>query len=80
MNVGFIGSGNMATAIVGGLLNAGLVEAGEVFVSDASAQALERISTRFKGIKVSRDNLENLEKLDYLFLAVKPHIYEPVIR
>lgn len=80
MNVGFIGSGNMATAIAGGLLNAGLVKAGEIYVSDASNEALERISSRLKGINTSHDNLENLDKLDYLFLAVKPHIYEPVIK
>lgn len=80
MNVGFIGSGNMATAIVGGLLNTGMVKGGEVFVSDASVKALERISARFEGINTSTDNLENIAELDYLFLAVKPHIYEPVIR
>ncbi|MDC7234197.1 MAG: pyrroline-5-carboxylate reductase [Spirochaetales bacterium] len=80
MNIGFIGSGNMATAIVGGLLNTGKVTAGEVFVSDASKEALDRMAGRFSGIHTSTDNLEHLDKLDYLFLSVKPHIYEPVIR
>ncbi len=80
MNVGFIGSGNMASAIIGGLLNKGSVSSSDLYVTDASSEALERISSRFKGINTSTDNLAFLEKLDYLFLAVKPHIYEPVIR
>ncbi len=79
MNIGFIGSGNMASAIIGGLLNRGMVTPSELFVTDASEEALKRLSGRFEGINTSRDNLAFLDRLDYLFLAVKPHIYEPVI-
>ncbi len=80
MNVGFIGTGNMATAIIGGLLEAGLVKGSDLYVSDASRDALDRISARFEGLHTSNSNLEYLDRLDFLFLSVKPHIYEPVIR
>ena len=79
MKIGFIGSGNMASAIIGGLINANLVEEGDVFVSDYSKDALDRIKKRFPSINTTQDNLEYLSQLDYLFLAVKPHIHSPVI-
>jgi len=80
MNVGFIGTGNMATAIIGGLLEAGLVKGTDLYVSDATQDALDRISARFDGLHTSQNNLEYLDSLDFLFLSVKPHIYEPVIK
>jgi pyrroline-5-carboxylate reductase len=80
MNIGFIGTGNMATAFIGGFLKAGIIEKDQIFVSDASSEALNRISSRYEGLNTSTDNLKFLSKLDFLFLSVKPHIYEPVIK
>ena len=79
MKTGFIGSGNMASAIIGGLIQAELVKEEDLFVSDYSKDALDRINQRFPAIHTSQDNLEFITRLDYLFLAVKPHIYPSVI-
>ncbi|OQY33013.1 MAG: pyrroline-5-carboxylate reductase [Spirochaetaceae bacterium 4572_59] len=79
MNIGFIGSGNMASAIMGGLINATLVKEDCLYVTDASEDALVNIINQFPGVHTSQDNLEFLSDLDFLFLAVKPHIYAPVI-
>ena len=80
MTIGFIGTGNMAGAFIGGFLKAGIIKSSEIYVSDASEDALSRISSRYKGLNTSTDNLEFLDKLDFLILSVKPHIYEAVIR
>jgi pyrroline-5-carboxylate reductase len=79
MKIGFIGSGNMAGAIIGGLLGAGLVNEDDLFVTDFSQDALERLRTKYPSVHTSRNNLEYLDRMDALFLAVKPHIYAPVI-
>lgn len=79
MNIGFIGSGNMAGAIIGGMINAELVKEECLYITDASEEALVNISNQFPAVHTSRDNLEFLPNLDFLFLAVKPHIYPAVI-
>ena len=79
MDIGFIGAGNMATAFIGGLLNTGIVEEENLFLTDASAAALEKLTGNYPSVTVSTDNLAFLDRLDFLVLSVKPHIYEPVI-
>ncbi len=79
MKTGFIGSGNMAGAIIGGLINADIVKEDHLFVCDYSEDALAKIRERFPHIHTSRDNTAFLDNIDILFLAVKPHIYSPVI-
>jgi len=79
MKIGFIGTGNMAGAIIGGLLNTKTVKPGDLFVSDASPKALENIQSQFPGIQTSGSNLDILNDLDFLYLSVKPHIYKSVI-
>jgi len=56
-NIGFIGAGNMATAIVKGLLSSGLYEPGQILTSDCREEQLNRISEQF-GIKCCLDNRE----------------------
>jgi pyrroline-5-carboxylate reductase len=80
MKIGFIGTGNMAGAFIGGLIKACIIQKSEIFVSDASQDALDRISSLYEGLNTSTDHLEFLGSLDFLVLSVKPHIYEPVIR
>ena len=80
MNIGFIGAGNMATAFIGGLLNAGTVKEENLFLTDASSEALKKLSGTFPSVSVSTDNLAFLDRVDFLVLSVKPHIYEPVIK
>jgi pyrroline-5-carboxylate reductase len=80
MNIGLIGSGNMATAITGGLINADIAKGENLFICDASQDALDRIKKSFPAVNTSRDNLAFLDRIDFLFLAVKPHIYTPVIQ
>lgn len=76
MKLGFIGGGNMAWAIAGGVLQAGLYETGSIFVSDPNESALEKF--REKGITVSCEN-QNAANGDIIILAVKPFIYKTAL-
>lgn len=76
MKLGFIGAGNMARAIIGGILGSGIVSRAEILASDASAQAREAAGAL--GVCVTGDNLE-AARCDTVFLAVKPQFYAGVI-
>ncbi len=76
--IGFIGSGNMATAMIGGILNAGLVDASRIICSNKTEEKLKKINADYH-IKTTLDNSEVAKKSDVLVLAVKPFAYKEVI-
>ena len=77
MKVGFIGCGNMASAIIGGILRDGLVPANEIIASALHEETLARASAAF-GIQTTLYN-RNAAMADIIFLAVKPQFYDEVI-
>lgn len=76
--VGFIGLGNMASAIMGGMLKKEMVQPGNIIGFDVMEQAREHAG-KVLGISVAADNIEVAEKADVLFLAVKPVFMAGVI-
>lgn len=78
MKIGFIGLGNMATAMIGGMLEKGLVEPRDVIGSDKITAALERAREKYK-ITTGIDNAQVAKEADVLFLAVKPIVFPEVV-
>lgn len=78
MRIGFIGLGNMATAIIGGLLARGIVEPGDIVGSAKTTATRERRAAEL-GIAVTADNAEVAREADVLVLAVKPVFFPEVI-
>ena len=78
MKIGFIGCGNMAKAIMGGILNKGLASKDEIHASDVSEAARNAAKEQY-GITIEDDNREVIKKSDIVILAIKPKYYEVVI-
>ena len=76
--VGFIGCGNMAKAIIGGLINNAGITPKEIIAADASDAAIKKASDNI-GIDTTLNNKEVASNSDVLFLSVKPQFYETVI-
>ncbi|CAM3913866.1 pyrroline-5-carboxylate reductase [Mesobacillus zeae] len=76
--IGFIGCGNMAKAMIGGIVGSGYTHATRVYASNRSMGSLEEMKERF-GIHVTTDNAEIARKCDIVFLSVTPDLYEKVI-
>ena len=74
---GFIGAGNMASAIVKGML-AGGTSAEEIVVTDADEKARARLGDD-AGVRVTDSNTSIVECSDVVVLAVKPHIIARVL-
>ena len=79
MKTGFIGCGNMATAMVRGILKAKKAEPEEIFVSRRHMEPLQQLQQEL-GISITTDNKEVAAFSDVLFLAVKPQFYAETIR
>jgi pyrroline-5-carboxylate reductase len=69
--IGFIGSGNMAEALINGVLKAGVYRPGKVYVSDVRPERVEYLREHY-GVRTATDNAELASKVDVLVLSVKP--------
>lgn len=76
--IGFVGAGQMATALAEGIIRAGLVSAGNLWASDPHQQARERFATA-TGAKTLADNAGLVEQVDVVVLAVKPSVAASVL-
>lgn len=76
--IGFIGGGNMASAIIGGIIGSGLADKDHVIAADKFPVAVDRLKDTF-GIQASTENIEISSNADILFLAVKPNMFVSVI-
>ncbi len=76
--IGFIGAGNMGSAMIGGILHSSLATTGQVIASAHSPATLEKIRTKYS-IETTLSNETVAERSDILFLAVKPNKFDEVI-
>ncbi|MDP0588025.1 MAG: pyrroline-5-carboxylate reductase [Candidatus Endonucleobacter bathymodioli] len=74
--VGFIGAGNIAQSIIGGMIQQDW-QASQIFASAPSQKTRAYISNQF-GVVVSDNNIE-VAKTDIVFLCVKPHLIRSVL-
>jgi pyrroline-5-carboxylate reductase len=76
--IGFIGAGNMASALIKGLINSKIYGQEEITASDNDAEKLNEISGRF-GIGVTSSNRELVSENPIVLLAVKPQVLRNVL-
>jgi len=74
--IGFIGAGNMATAIVNGLLKSHTPEE-TIFVHDCNVRQLKHMAEL--GVNIAYTIEELVENSDIIVLAVKPQNYDEVL-
>ncbi len=76
--IGFIGCGNMGGAIIGGIINSGIAQSGDIVVYDKSEQSIKNLKDKYDVI-IAKNEKGVAEKSDILFLAVKPAVIYDVI-
>lgn len=76
-NIGFIGCGNMARAIIKGVLAAGLCAPEQIIASARTQETLDAVRAEC-GIATTLDNVQ-AAGARVVVLAVKPHLYESVL-
>ena len=77
LRISFIGSGNMATALIGGLAGK-LTPAENIHVVGRNADALQKLHRQF-GVAVAQNIDETIRSSDVVVLAVKPQQMKPVV-
>ena len=73
--LGFIGGGNMATSIIGGLANDPVYE---IYVSDPDIIKLKQLEKDFD-VQICESNRKLISNVDVVVLAVKPQVMQQII-
>jgi len=76
-NIAFIGGGNMARAIAGGLIRSG-IDPAHVRISEPMAEQRDRLGRQFPKSVIHASNCEVAQDAGTLVLAVKPQILKSV--
>ncbi len=78
MKIGFIGNGNMGSAIINGIIKNKISAPEDIYISDINIEGLKKASQEY-GVITNSDNTITASETDILVLAVKPNILYRVI-
>lgn len=76
--IAFIGGGNMAGAMIGGIVGSKLFEPEHIIVTRRNKEKLKEIQEKYQ-VRISTNNVEAASQADIVCLAVKPNMYASVI-
>lgn len=76
--LGFLGSGNMAEALIHGLLESGLADKAKIMAADKDIERLNAIVEGY-GIEGHSKNFEIARRCDVVIVAVKPQAIDSVL-
>ena len=76
--IGFIGCGNMGSAMVGGLIESGFRDKKDIIVSSKTEKTRDKVKEQL-GVRTTLSNVEVVKEADTIVIAVKPNMYKGVI-
>jgi pyrroline-5-carboxylate reductase len=76
--IAFLGAGNMAEALIKGLLRSGTARADAVLATGRRQERLEELRRAY-GVRTTLDNLAAVREADVVVLSVKPQILDKVL-
>jgi len=77
--IGLIGGGNMAEALISGLVQSGSARPENIICSDIREEPLEELHRKY-GVAVTTDNVEVAQKSEIIIYATKPQILATVLK
>ncbi len=77
--IGFIGAGNMAKAIIGGIVKSKLISPNNIYIYSPHRSKLKKTSEEL-GVEIADSANHLASDVDILFMAVKPNIFIDVLR
>lgn len=76
--IGFIGCGKMAQAMIGGMIRSKTVKPSSIIASATTKETRVKVSDQF-GIEVTGDNAKVAEEADLLFLGIAPGLHRQIL-
>ena len=78
MKIGFIGTGNMGSGIIKGIINSKFILKENINVFDVDKEKVDCLTKKY-GITYLNSELKIVENSNIVILAIKPSIYKSVL-
>ena len=79
MNLGFIGTGKIASAVIAGICSS-KISYKKIIISQRNRFIAQSLKKKFRKITISKDNQEIVNASDWIFLSVTPKVGEKIIK
>ena len=79
MNLGFIGTGKIASSVITGICKS-KIKFKKIIISERNKKTSKTLKRKFKKINISKNNQEIIDKCDWIFLSVTPTVGEKIIK
>ena len=79
MNLGFIGTGKIASSVITGMCKS-KIKYKKIFISSRNRKISQVLKKKFKNIVISKNNQQIVDKCDWIFLSVTPTVGKKIIK
>ena len=79
MNIGFIGTGKIVSAVITGIFKSQLARS-KIIVSPRNNKTAKKLKKKFSSIKIAKNNQEVINSSDWIFLSVTPTVGRKIIK
>ena len=79
MNLGFIGTGKIASSVIIGICKS-KIKFKKIIISERNKKTSKILKRKFKKINISKNNQEIIDKCDWIFLSITPTVGEKIIK
>ena len=79
MNLGFLGTGHIASSIIEGIFKSKL-KVKKIFISPRNKTIAKKLSKRFKKITISKNNQQLIDNSKWIFLSITPQVGHKILK
>ena len=79
MNLGFIGTGKIASSVITGICKSKIFYK-KIIISPRNKTIAKNLKSKFKKIIIAKNNQQIIDKCDWVFLSVTPTVGEKIIK
>ena len=79
MNIGFIGTGKIASAVISGICKSNIIYK-KIIISPRNKEIAKELKKKFNSIKIAKNNQEVVDKCNWVFLSITPVVGEKIIK
>ena len=79
MNLGFIGTGTIASSVITGIFKSN-ISFKKIYISKRNNKNSQKLKKKYKKVSITKNNQEIIDKCDWIFLSVTPTVGNKIIK
>jgi len=79
MNIGFIGTGKIASSVIKGIFRSNIIYK-KIIISPRNKDISQKLKKKFNSIKIAKSNQDVIDLSDWVFLSVTPSVGNKIIK